>query len=103
MKMIHCIGFALILSATVSGCKNRLETYEPYDTFDERMAAAETGRPYAPADAYGDQFAATGDDSSSASSRMPQQKSVSASANQNAEVPFSETRGSKHPVNIGAI
>ena len=96
MKVVHCIGIALILGVTLTGCKNRLETYEPYDTYDERMAAAESARPYAPENAYGDQFA-------DAEPSAPQQRSMSASASQNAEVPFSSSRGEKHAVNIGAI
>lgn len=97
---------ATLMIILLAGCKNRLETYEPYSAFDDRMAAAEGGNAYTypqPAqDVYADQFASGGDEyvSQPITKAERAQRAVAASAN--TEVPFSSSRGQKHAVNIGA-
>lgn len=104
MKAVYCLGISLIVVATLAGCKNRLETYEPYSTFDDKMAAAETGKPY-PDDAYSNQFAQGSDDGDMREAAAPvrrYERSV-ATSNDNSEVPFASSRSSKHAMNIGAM
>jgi len=102
MKMGYCLGMVLILVAALMGCRNRFETYEPYSTFDDRMAAANADSPY-PQDAYSDQYNIAGDERDVGQSGAPAEMSgQTASASQNAEVPFASSRGVKHAMNIGA-
>jgi len=96
---------AALMIVLLAGCKNRLETYEPYSAFDERMAAAEGANAYAnpqAQDVYGDQFASGEYEyvSQPISKAEKAQRAVAASAN--TEVPFSSSRGEKHVMNIGA-
>lgn len=110
MKSRYLILAAAVLIVFLTGCRNRIEEYEPYSTFDERMASAVNGKPLTPDDQmppeYGDSFAySNGSDQddnsySGGSSRMASSGSSATSQN-DIEVPFSETRGPKRPVNIG--
>jgi hypothetical protein len=106
MKLIHCTAFVLALTVMLTGCKNRLETYEPYSTFDERMAAANSHHP-APESVYQDQYASVvGDefadpDKPNLAASSPVKSNLNKSSG--VEVPFESSRGGKHAANIGAL
>jgi hypothetical protein len=97
MKIAYPLSAALILVVLLSGCKNRFETYEPYSSFDERMAA-EANKPHAPAaDEYQNRYSAVGDDTALDHDQVGIPVSMSgkaAAGSVNSEI---------HPVNIGAL
>ncbi|VVC76601.1 hypothetical protein AQUSIP_19230 [Aquicella siphonis] len=110
MKSRYLILAAAALIVILTGCRNRIEEYEPYSTFDDRMAAAESGRPMTPDDQmppeYGDQYAYSssgGQDEGSYDQPRMAARSSSSSSQSDVEVPFSESRGPKHAVNVGAL
>lgn len=100
MKAHYLFLSAVLFSIALTGCKNRFEEYEPYSTFDERMAAA--SRPTLTPD---DQMPQASDDQYAYSQYSGGNNATSASnQGDGIEVPFSETRGKEHPaVNLGAL
>lgn len=113
MKARYCMLMAMVLIAFLSGCRNRFEEYEPYSTFDERMASAERGSANFPDDqmpplaengyAYeGNQNYYSNDQQFTDQPRIAERRSFSSSIQSDAEVPFTESRGPKHAANIGA-
>lgn len=114
MKAVYCLTTTILLVVLLSACKNRFETYEPYSTFDERMAAVEAANnPYAPPlspeqqQAYADQFAFMEENNyAGLPQSQPQakpQRIASSAKSSSAEVPFSSSRSPKHVMNIGAL
>lgn len=106
MKAHYLFLSAILFSVALTGCKNRFEDYQPYDTFDERMAAASnppvTPDDQMPSSSPDDQYAysqsySSGNNASSTASNVK-------SGDGGIEVPFSETRGKEPPaVNVGAL
>lgn len=108
MRVFFGLFSVLLITVLSTGCKNRFETYEPYSTFDERMAAAEMGQPYEQQDPYAGQYAYTNDEQGYAeqprSRRItPEMRQASVARSANTEVPFDSSRGAKHAMNIGAM
>jgi hypothetical protein len=110
MKLGSFILATLILSILLTGCKNRIEEYEPYSAFDDRMAAAEKGAPAGP----DDQMPAGVDEEHYASAdeqqgffnneaRETTKMASSSGASQGDEVPFTSSEAPKHATNIGAL
>ena len=91
----------LILAFILSGCTNRFEEYEPYSTFDDRMAAAEqptlTPDDQMPA-AVQEDFATSGSEKYYSSNQ-----STPSSNQSDSEVPFMDSRSKKQAVNVGAL
>ena len=115
------LGILVVISLAVSltACKNRFETYEPYSAFDERMAMVD--RPaFVPDDQVppagesyqvaGESYPVVGDPPYQVREFAPNEparvarNSQSRSAADDMEVKFDDSRGQeKHPVNIGAL
>lgn len=93
---------ALVLSLTA--CKNRFETYEPYSAFDERMAMSE--RPsFVPDDqmpvGVSDPYQTQDYPSNVSANRA---SSAPRHVSEDTEVSFDDSRGQeKHPANVGAL
>jgi len=112
MKSGYFMLAALVMTVFLNGCTNRFETYEPYSTFDDRMAAADKSRPYPPDDQMpsqtDDQYASASDQEKSSNDyQMDDEPTRVASkggfsSGQSDEVPFSSSRNNKRPMNIGA-
>lgn len=110
MKLGSFVLTALVLGIFLTGCKNRIEEYEPYSAFDDRMAAAEKGLPAGPDDqmpagADEQHYASAGSQefSNFDSSNEPTRVARNSGASQGDEVPFTESRAPKHATNIGAL
>lgn len=113
--------FLAIIVVFLAGCHNRFEEYEPYSAFDDRMAVADRGQPMMPDDqmppesyeqyGYSNSYNEYTDPRDNypyqprtpAPRSSPSASSGSVSSSGNAEVPFSDTRSPKHPVNLGAL
>ncbi|MBX3708547.1 MAG: hypothetical protein KIT56_06365 [Gammaproteobacteria bacterium] len=114
MKMRYFMLVAAVVITFLGGCKNRIEEYEPYSAFDERMASAERGGPNFPDDqmppSMEDPYAYNGDQGYSLGDqlvdqpRMAERKSYNSNSGQSdVEVPFTDSRSPKHAANIGAL
>jgi hypothetical protein len=127
MKVGYMMLMAIMMMVFLTGCYNRFEEYEPYSTFDERMASASKGKPMPtddqmPPGVTDDSYASGGyysfnnefrDEGGAVSASEP--RSVPAQrysdgtptgrSQEDLEVPFSSSHGqsTKHPVNIGAL
>lgn len=114
MKKRYMMLAAITAVLFLTGCHNRFEEYEPYSTFDERMAESEKGKsglvpddqmPPPATMASGDYSNEFTDDNVSNSPRKMQAQQYSGGSSNDLEVPFSSSRGAqtKHAVNIGAL
>jgi hypothetical protein len=102
MKAHYLFLSAVLFSIALTGCKNRFEEYEPYSTFDERMASA--SRPTVTPDDQMPPSANSDDQYAYNNYSSGNNASSSGSSGDGIEVPFSETRGKEHPaVNVGAL
>jgi hypothetical protein len=112
MKTRYLALVAIVSLVFLSGCQNRFNDYEPYSSFDDRMAEAgrppmtpddqmppmdDAASPYASADSY-DSYSSSGADYSSG----PRRQAMNSSSSSDLEVPYSDTR-KKHAYNVGGF
>jgi len=94
---------------SLTACKNRFETYEPYSYFDERMAMADRGHfvpddqiPVGMNEYYEEVQDSSYDQPMRSSSPRRDMGTARRQAAEELEVPFDSSR-QKHAVNIGAL
>jgi hypothetical protein len=113
MNTRYVMLIAIVSLAFLSGCENRFNSYEPYSTFDDRMASPER-LPTTPDDQMppadsGSQYSSADDSSAydnyspSASYDQPKNSGPQSagSSQSDLEVPYSETTKTKHAYNVG--
>jgi hypothetical protein len=105
----------VVVLVSLAGCRNPIEEYQPYSTFDERMAEAgeEDGyaydNQYSQYNSYFNESASGGGGYQSGGGYQnsnrpkPKKRSYSVNDSSSVEVPFSETRSPKQAANIGAL
>jgi hypothetical protein len=113
LKIFIILPLTFLLSACLT---DRFETFEPYSTFDERMATYDGQRPAPayppyPSGYYSDQYAYPPDayppdyrpQPAPAPKHAASHAAASASSG-NTEVPFDSSRSAgKHPMNVGGM
>jgi len=119
MKIVLQTMVLFFSACLLTSCYNRIQEYQPYSAFDERMAEAriqEDRPPSLTQDPY--EYAEASDDQGSYDNQFnepphqaaapkqfarPSGRGYANTSSSDAEVPFTHSRGPKQPVNIGEL
>lgn len=111
MNSRYGLLIAITLMVFLTGCKNRFEEYEPYSTFDERMATeANKNRPLTPDDqmppASPEKYAYNSAPQEPNASQFAEGTSGAGYSNSNTQnsddLHFTEYGTNRHAYNVGA-